>query len=397
MHVLMTTDTVGGVWTYTQELVVGLVRQGIRVTLVSMGGLPKAEQTGWMEGLWSLNYLPTTFRLEWMQNSEQDVEESRKYLGAIIREVRPDLLHFNQYCYGALAPGLPRIVVAHSDLVSWWVAVHGEEPSDSHWMRWYRDIVTSGLSSADVVVAPSQWMLDSILAHYTRPRFGTVIHNGRDPAFFESDARKENRVLSVGRAWDAGKQVSLLLEQDQSAPVFIAGSQTEPGCTNERRAREAVRPEIVRIGPGGVTERWTTAVPRYPNGCLVTADGSALIVVEAKAERVVRVPIAPDGSARHPEVVAELPDTDADGISLAADGAYWVTLYRPDGLVRIAPSGTVQVIVDDHLASLLDAPTNIAWVGEALDRAVVANVGGRFLAIGDVGVAGHPLHYPEVP
>ena len=157
------------------------------------------------------------------------------------------------------------------------------------------------------------------------------------------------------------------------------------------------RPEIVRIGPGGVTERWTTAVPRYPNGCLVTADGSALIVVEAKAERVVRVPIAPDGSARHPEVVAELPDTDADGISLAADGAYWVTLYRPDGLVRIAPSGTVQVIVDDHLASLLDAPTNIAWVGEALDRAVVANVGGRFLAIGDVGVAGHPLHHPEVP
>ena len=248
MHVLMTTDTVGGVWTYTQELVVGLVRQGIRVTLVSMGGLPKAEQTGWMEGLWSLNYLPTTFRLEWMQNSEQDVEESRKYLEKTIREVRPDLLHFNQYCYGTLAPGLPRIVVAHSDLVSWWVAVHGEQPSDSHWMRWYRDIVTSGLSSADVVVAPSQWMLDSILAHYTRPRFGTVIHNGRDPAFFESDARKENRVLSVGRAWDAGKQVSLLLEQDQSAPVFIAGSQTEPGCTNERRAREAVRPEIKWLG-----------------------------------------------------------------------------------------------------------------------------------------------------
>jgi len=248
MHVLMTTDTVGGVWTYTQELVGGLVRQGIRVTLVSMGGLPKAEQTAWMEGLWSLNYLPTTFRLEWMQNSEQDVAESREYLEAIIREVRPDALHFNQYCYGALAPGLPRIVVAHSDLVSWWVAVHGEQPSDSHWMRWYRDIVSSGLSFADVVVAPSQWMLDSILTHYTRPRFGTVIHNGRDPALFASDVRKEDRVLSVGRAWDAGKQVSLLLELDQSTPVFIVGSQTEPGCTNARQGREAIRPEISWLG-----------------------------------------------------------------------------------------------------------------------------------------------------
>ncbi len=129
----------------------------------------------------------------------------------------------------------------------------------------------------------------------------------------------------------------------------------------------------------------------------MTPDGSALVVVEAKAQRVVRVPILEDGSAGTPEVVAELPDTDADGISLAADGSYWVTLYRPDGLVRIAPDGSVSTVVDDHLASHLDAPTNIAWVGEALDRAVVANVGGRFLSIADVGVAGHPLHYPEVP
>jgi gluconolactonase len=157
------------------------------------------------------------------------------------------------------------------------------------------------------------------------------------------------------------------------------------------------RPEIVRIAPGGGTERWTTDVPNYPNGCLVTPDGSALVVVEAKAQRVVSVPIREDGTAGTPEVVAELPDTDADGISLAADGTYWVTLYRPDGLLRITPDGAVMTAVDDHLASHLDAPTNIAWVGEALDRAVVANVGGRFLSIADVGVAGHPLHYPEVP
>src|SRR5208282_331116 len=37
MHVLITTDTVGGVWNYTRELVTGLSRRGIRVTLVSFG------------------------------------------------------------------------------------------------------------------------------------------------------------------------------------------------------------------------------------------------------------------------------------------------------------------------------------------------------------------------
>jgi glycogen(starch) synthase len=248
MHVLMTADTVGGVWTYTQELVSGLVRRGIRVSLVSFGALPRREQTVWMEGLHFLNYLPTKFRLEWMQNSEQDVDESREYLKGLIREIRPDLLHFNQYCYGAISPELPRIVVAHSDVVSWWVAVHGEEPSDTPRMRWYRDTVTSGLSSANVVVVPSQWMLDAIRTYYTRPGFGIVIHNGRDPALFVSDVPKENRVLSVGRLWDAGKQVSLLLDEDQSVPLDIVGSEKEPGEGNGRPERDLVSRGVKLLG-----------------------------------------------------------------------------------------------------------------------------------------------------
>jgi gluconolactonase len=160
---------------------------------------------------------------------------------------------------------------------------------------------------------------------------------------------------------------------------------------------ESDRPEIVRVAPGGGTERWTTSVPRYPNGCVVTPDGSALLVVEAKAERIARVPILADGSAGEPETFAELPDTDADGLALDAEGNLWATLYRPDGIVRIALSGRIDLRIDDHLASTLDAPTSIAWVGERLDRAVVANVGGRFLSVADLDAIGQPLHYAEVP
>jgi gluconolactonase len=158
---------------------------------------------------------------------------------------------------------------------------------------------------------------------------------------------------------------------------------------------EEGRPEILRIAPGGGrVERWTDAVPGYPNGALITPDGSALIVVESHQQRLVRVTIQADGSPGDVSVIASLPDTDADGIALAADGALWVTLYRPDGLVRIAPDGTSEVVVDDHLAQTFDAPTNLAWVGASLDRVVIANVGDTFLSIGDVGVTGHPLHYP---
>jgi sugar lactone lactonase YvrE len=155
------------------------------------------------------------------------------------------------------------------------------------------------------------------------------------------------------------------------------------------------RPEILRISPGAkMVERWTSDVQAYPNGCLVTPGADALVVVEARAQRLVRVPIETDGSAGTVSVIAELPDTDPDGVALAADGSYWVTLYRPDGLMRISSDRVVELVVDDHLASTFDAPTNLAWVGEALAVAVVANVGDTFLSIGDLGVAGHPLHYP---
>jgi gluconolactonase len=155
-------------------------------------------------------------------------------------------------------------------------------------------------------------------------------------------------------------------------------------------------PEIVRVPRSGVSERWSDTVTAYPNGCVVSPEGKDLLVVEAKAQRIARIPILADGSAGPAETFAELPDTDADGIAWDADDHVWATLYRPDGLVRIAPDGVVVASIDDHLATTFDAPTNLAFVGERLDRAVIANVGANHLSIGDLGVRGRRLHYPEV-
>jgi hypothetical protein len=93
MHILVTADTLGGVWTYTRELVTGLVRRGEQVTLVSFGDIPTAEQTRWMEDLPNLDYRPTAFKLEWMLDSEADMEASSQYLEAVVRETNPDILH----------------------------------------------------------------------------------------------------------------------------------------------------------------------------------------------------------------------------------------------------------------------------------------------------------------
>ncbi len=224
MHVLVTTDTLSGVWTYTQELVTGLVNRGLRITLVSFGDVPLPPQTTWIEQLDGVEYRPTAFSLDWMQDGEQDFRDASAYLTSLIKELKPDLLHLNQLCYGNLPVRTPRVVVAHGDLISWWRAVHGHEPKESRWLRWYRDIVTEGLAQANVVVAPSVWMLDAIRACYTRPTRDAVIYNGRNPVFFNPYVSKNDSVLAVGRLLDAGKQVSLLTQHLHPLPVCIVNS-----------------------------------------------------------------------------------------------------------------------------------------------------------------------------
>lgn len=227
MHVLMTADTVGGVWTYTRELASGLLNRGHRVTLVSFGRLPTPSQISWMQHA-RLTYYPKAFPLEWMQNAEHEIIESARYLQELIQQTKPDLLHFNQYCYGALECGIPKVVVAHSDVVSWWNAVHDSNPPSSPWMDWYRTVVSRGLRCADVVVAPSQWMLDTLRRHYPDPFHGCVIYNGRSTSLFRGSDQKQDCVLAVGRVWDQAKQLELLLARTQKIPVTIAGCAEHP-------------------------------------------------------------------------------------------------------------------------------------------------------------------------
>jgi glycogen synthase len=242
VHVLVTGDTLSGSWTYTRELVTGLVTRGVRVTLVSFGEIPLPDQTAWMDHLHGLHYRPTAFRLEWMQEAEQDLPESSAYLAALVRELRPDVLHLNQFCYGDLPVDVPRIVMAQGDLITREHAVRGttqapQTPAcgktgqkwSTHSLAWYRETVLRGIAHADAVVAPSAWMLDRIRACYGRPRRGEVIYPGRNPIFFNPYVNKDDCVLTVGRLVDAGKQVSLLTQHAHPVPVCIVGAeQTVP-------------------------------------------------------------------------------------------------------------------------------------------------------------------------
>lgn len=229
MHILVTADTIGGVWTYTRELVTGLASRGIRVTLVSFGGIPSRAQRTWLEGLAGVTYLPTGYGLEWMQDAGEEVSDSARYLRSVIDERKPDLLHLSQYCFGSLDVALPKIVVAHSDVLSWNQTVRGVQPRDA-WTQWYRKTVERGLAGASLVVAPSRWMLDCVESCYGPQLRSRVIYNGRTPALFDPSADKQNYAASAGRLWDEGKQSRLLLQlSGLPLPILLAGCVTAPG------------------------------------------------------------------------------------------------------------------------------------------------------------------------
>ncbi len=229
MHVLVTADSLSSSWTYARELVTGLVTRGVRVTLVSFGEIPLPDQTAWMDHLHGLDYRPTAFRLEWMQEAEEDLPESSAYLLSLVEELRPDVLHLNQFCYGNLPVDIPKVVMAHGDLITWTQSVQDRPPQPGRALNWYRRTVLDGLLGADAVVAPSGWMLDRISISYARPRRGEVIYPGRNPIFFNPYVSKDDCVLAVGRLVDASKQVFLLTQQQHPLPVCIVGSeQTVP-------------------------------------------------------------------------------------------------------------------------------------------------------------------------
>lgn len=225
-RILMTADTVGGVWTYALELSHALSKQGVQVALATMGAPLNREQCEAVGEIPNLEIYESAFKLEWMQDPWREVDLAGKWLLELEEGVQPDIIHLNGYAHGALPWRAPVVIVGHSCVLSWWLAVRGEAAPEI-WST-YRKRVTQGLHAADAVVAPSKAMLAMLNQHYG-PLDVRVIPNGRDPELFLPD-EKEPMILAVGRVWDEGKNIDALhhIAPDLPWPVYVAGEQTHP-------------------------------------------------------------------------------------------------------------------------------------------------------------------------
>ena len=79
----------------------------------------------------------------------------------------------------------------------------------------------------------------------------------------------------------------------------------------------------------------------FPNGCVITADGSTLIVAETLAMRLTAFDIAADGTLSNRRVWASLGMRAPDGICLDANGHVWIANAIAPECVLIAPGGEI--------------------------------------------------------
>jgi sugar lactone lactonase YvrE len=137
-----------------------------------------------------------------------------------------------------------------------------------------------------------------------------------------------------------GPANDMVVDASGNAYVGNFGFDTERG--------DAFRPaDLALVRPDGSTEVAATDL-RFPNGSVITPDGSTLIVGESMGRRYTAFTIGSDATLSARRVWAEVPGRAPDGCALDAEGAIWMADASGAGCFRVAEGGE---ILDEVTAS----------------------------------------------
>lgn len=220
--ILISTDTVGGVWSYTISLVEAMKHYPVKFIIASLGQLPSQDQRQQVEALDNAHLESYDGKLEWMDNPWDDLREEGEWFKTLAATYQPDLVHLNHYAHASIDFNAPKLLVMHSCVRSWWRAVKKETAPD-YWSR-YSVLVQKAIIASDYIVAPSNAILDAYRIEYDGLEEAQVIHNGIELSEYKS-ATKERFIFSMGRLWDEAKNIKLLLKAAPyiDFPIYIAG------------------------------------------------------------------------------------------------------------------------------------------------------------------------------
>lgn len=271
-RVLMTTDAVGGVWTYAVDLAGGLARAGVETTLVVFGPSPHPDQAAQADAVPGLSLVDTRLPLDWMATEPAEVLECGAALRGLVRAARADLVHLNSPALAAVGGfDAPVIGACHSCVATWWSAVKdGPMPPD---LRWRSQALWQGMLGCDALVAPTAAFAEATARTYEIPR-PFVVHNGRGASAAPPSVR-EPMIFTSGRLWDEGKNIGVLdaAAARIGAPLYAAGPLQGPtgGLVKLRHVRE-----LGRLSAGEVAA-WLPRAPVFASGALYEPFGLGVL------------------------------------------------------------------------------------------------------------------------
>lgn len=137
-------------------------------------------------------------------------------------------------------------------------------------------------------------------------------------------------VDAAGRAYVGNFGFDLDAALDERGVVDVLGN-------HATAALAIVEPDgSARVGTEGL---------HFPNGAVLTPDGSTLIVAETLAMRLTAFDVAANGDLSNGRLWADLGGRLPDGICLDADGAVWFANAGAAECVRVAEGGEVLDVV----------------------------------------------------
>lgn len=223
-RVLITADTIGGVWQYACDLASALPAHGIEVVLAVLGPAPSGEQRARLEAAPGVRLVETGEPLDWLSDAAATMRTAAT-IADMAADEGVDVVHLNS---PALAGGagfaMPTLGVAHGCPATWWQAARPGRPLDPGF-TWHRELMRRGLRACDRIIAPTAGFAQAVRHSYRLPSTPAVVANGRSAPGPAASEPLHDCALTVGRLWDDVKNVATLdrVAARLAFPFYAAG------------------------------------------------------------------------------------------------------------------------------------------------------------------------------
>lgn len=214
---------------------------------------------------------------------------------------------------------------------------------------------------------------------------GITLH--RDGRVFVCDPAK-HAVLTIDSNGTCEVFADRCNDQPFRTPNFAVFDRSGALYVSDSGDWEDVNGCIYRISAEGSVSLFHGGPFHFANGLALDEEEQNLYLAETTAHRVVRIPIADDGTAGEVVEFAHYLARVPDGLAFDRAGRLYVTCYASDTIYRCSAEGEVEILCTDPDGYVLNRPTNCAFLGNDL---LIANLGGEHIAVLNVETTGMPL------